>query len=170
MCQEEIEVKPSFQSWQPLCPSLTLYWLVEVVSSLLQHTTATNELDSQIAHGISALVVWTGTFWRWTWIGTDKARDQTDSPISVIMQCCYAFSSRQTHLVYLLNDGVENITDLMTTRARITNFGNQWQSFDQLYGYWQNKCYSKAQMATAFLGQGSKSHVLHNHDTAEEKA
>jgi hypothetical protein len=25
-------------------------------------------------------------------------------------------------------------------------------------------------MTTAFLGQGSKSHVLHNHDTAEKKA
>jgi hypothetical protein len=58
----------------------------------------------------------------------------------------------------------------MTTRARITNFGNQWQFFHQLYGYWQNTCYSKAQMTTVFLGQGSKSHVLNNHDTAEEKA
>ncbi len=154
-----------------MCPSLTLYWLVEVVSSLLQHTTAhkwigfTNCSWNKHISGLNWHLLKMDMNWN-----RQSKRSNRQSNFWWLCGVVMHSPPRQTYLVYLLNDGVENITNLMTTRARITNFGNKWKSFHQLYGYWQNTCYSKAQMTTAFLGQGSKSHVLHNHATAEEKA
>ncbi len=55
-----------------------------------------NELNSQVVHGISTLVVQIGTFSRWARIGTDKAEDQKDGLISddYVMLLCILVPKR----------------------------------------------------------------------------